>query len=86
MTSADFDSVGRGADVISAGICAGKGSHHGPYSCTVANCGDCMVRLRSGEVAQNEPTCLTPRQKAEGYVLTCVGWPLSKVTLDIADP
>ncbi|MGW1786249.1 hypothetical protein ACWCQQ_45360 [Streptomyces sp. NPDC002143] len=29
---------------------------------------------------------LAPGQKADGYVLTCVGCPLSKVTLDIADP
>ncbi|MCX4706819.1 2Fe-2S iron-sulfur cluster-binding protein [Streptomyces sp. NBC_01373] len=57
-----------------------------PYSCTVGNCGDCMVRLRSGEVTQNEPNCLTPQQQADGYVLTCVSCPLSKVTLDIADP
>jgi hypothetical protein len=45
-----------------------------------------MVRLRGGEVTQNEPNCLTPRQKADGYVLTCVGSPLSKVTVDITDP
>ncbi|MFJ2292481.1 hypothetical protein ACIOG7_12395 [Streptomyces sp. NPDC087894] len=45
-----------------------------------------MVRLRSGEVAQNEPNCLTPQQRSEGYVLTCVGCPLSGVTVDIADP
>ncbi|MFI6702913.1 2Fe-2S iron-sulfur cluster-binding protein [Streptomyces sp. NPDC050509] len=57
-----------------------------PYSCTVGNCGECMVRMRSGEVTQPEHTCLTPEQKTEGYVLTCVGCPLSKVTLDIADP
>ncbi|MFD5139153.1 hypothetical protein ACFWMX_23405 [Streptomyces sp. NPDC058378] len=25
-----------------------------------------MVRLRSGEVAQNEPNCLTPQQRSEG--------------------
>ncbi|WP_406498551.1 2Fe-2S iron-sulfur cluster-binding protein [Streptomyces sp. NBC_01604] len=46
-----------------------------PYSCTVGNCGDCMVRLRSGEVTQNEPNCLTPQQQADGYVLTCVSCP-----------
>ena len=57
-----------------------------PYSCTVGNCGDCMVRLRAGEVTRNEPNCLTPRQKADGYVLACVSCPLSKVTLDITDP
>ena len=45
-----------------------------------------MVRLRAGEVAMNGPNCLMPQQKADGFVLTCVGCPLSKVTLDIAEP
>ncbi|MCH6163283.1 2Fe-2S iron-sulfur cluster-binding protein [Streptomyces marispadix] len=75
--------VEPGQTLLEAGAAAGVPM---PYSCTVGNCGDCMVRLRSGEVTQNEPNCLTPRQKADGYVLTCVGRPLSKVTLDIADP
>jgi uncharacterized protein len=57
-----------------------------PYSCAVGACGDCMIELRGGKVAMNEPNCLTPQQKAEGYVLTCVGRPLSKVILDIAEP
>ncbi|WP_210578942.1 2Fe-2S iron-sulfur cluster-binding protein [Streptomyces sp. GESEQ-4] len=74
--------VEPGQTLLDAGLAAGLPM---PYSCTVGNCGDCMVRLRSGEVTQNEPNCLTPRQKADGYVLTCVGCPLSKVTLDIPD-
>jgi ferredoxin len=57
-----------------------------PHSCTVGNCGDCRGRLRSGEVTQNEPNCLTPQQKTDGYVLACVSCPLSEVTLDITDP
>ncbi|MCX5529181.1 FAD-binding oxidoreductase [Streptomyces sp. NBC_00006] len=54
-----------------------------PYSCTVGNCGDCAVRLRDGDVTQAEPNCLTPEQRADGYVLACVSCPLSNVTLDI---
>ncbi|MGW0870995.1 2Fe-2S iron-sulfur cluster-binding protein [Streptomyces sp. NPDC002740] len=75
--------VEPGRTLLDAGLAAGLPM---PYSCTVGNCGDCMVKLRSGEVAQNEPNCLTPRQKADGYVLTCVSCPLSAVTLDITDP
>jgi hypothetical protein len=45
-----------------------------------------MAALRGGEVVMNEPNCLSPQQKADGYVLTCVGCPLSRVTLDIAEP
>jgi len=75
--------VEPGQTLLDAGLAAGQPM---PYSCTVGNCGDCMVRLRTGEVAQNEPNCLTPRQKSDGYILTCIGYPLSKITLDIADP
>ncbi|MET9094087.1 2Fe-2S iron-sulfur cluster-binding protein [Streptomyces cyaneofuscatus] len=75
--------VEPGQTLLDAGLAAGLPM---PYSCTVGNCGDCMVRLRAGEVAQSEPNCLTERQKADGYVLACGGCPLSEVTLDIADP
>ncbi|MFD4553976.1 hypothetical protein ACFWP5_06570 [Streptomyces sp. NPDC058469] len=43
----------------------------------------CLSRLLA---TQNEPNCLTPRQKADGCVLACMSCPLSKVTLDITDP
>ncbi|GAA2324174.1 2Fe-2S iron-sulfur cluster-binding protein [Streptomyces kunmingensis] len=75
--------VEPGQTLLEAGLAAGLPM---PYSCTVGNCGDCMVQLRSGQVAQSGPNCLTPRQKADGYVLTCTGCPTSKVTLDITDP
>jgi ferredoxin len=75
--------VDPGQTLLDAGLAAGLPM---PYSCTVGSCGDCMVRLRHGDVAQNEPNCLTPQQRAAGYVLACIGCPLSKVTLDIAEP
>ncbi|MFJ8808880.1 2Fe-2S iron-sulfur cluster-binding protein [Streptomyces sp. NPDC102490] len=75
--------VEPGQTLLDAGLAAGLPM---PYSCTVGNCGECVVRMRGGEVTQPEDTCLTSRQKAEGHVLTCVSRPLSKVTLDIADP
>ncbi|MCK2238899.1 MULTISPECIES: 2Fe-2S iron-sulfur cluster-binding protein [unclassified Crossiella] len=75
--------VEPGQTLLDAGLAAGLPM---PYSCTVGNCGDCMVKLRTGQVRMNEPNCLTPQQKADGYVLTCVGCPLAKVTLDIAEP
>ncbi|MGW4947435.1 2Fe-2S iron-sulfur cluster-binding protein [Actinoplanes sp. NPDC004185] len=73
--------VEPGQTLLDAGLAAGLPM---PYSCTVGNCGDCTVRLHSGEVSQNEPNCLTPGQRAEGLVLTCTACPLSAVTLDIA--
>ncbi|GAA1938795.1 2Fe-2S iron-sulfur cluster-binding protein [Amycolatopsis minnesotensis] len=75
--------VEPGQTLLDAGLAAGLPM---PYSCTVGNCGDCMVRLRGGEVAMTGPNCLTPQQETDGYVLTCVGCPMSKVTLDIGQP
>ncbi|MBT3073798.1 MULTISPECIES: 2Fe-2S iron-sulfur cluster-binding protein [Streptomyces] len=75
--------VEPGQSLLDAGLAAELPM---PYSCTVGNCGECMVRVRSGEVTQPEHTCLTPQQKADGQVLACVSCPLSEVTLDIADP
>ncbi|GAA2861279.1 hypothetical protein Acy02nite_57760 [Actinoplanes cyaneus] len=56
-----------------------------PYSCTVGNCGECVVRLRAGDVTMSSPNCLTPEQRAAGFVLTCVTQPTSAVTVDVAD-
>jgi ferredoxin-NADP reductase/predicted pyridoxine 5'-phosphate oxidase superfamily flavin-nucleotide-binding protein len=75
--------VEPGQTLLDAGLAAGLPM---PYSCTVGSCGDCMVRLAGGEVTMNGPNCLTPQQKADGYVLTCVGCPMSRVTLDIGQP
>jgi ferredoxin-NADP reductase/predicted pyridoxine 5'-phosphate oxidase superfamily flavin-nucleotide-binding protein len=74
--------VEPGQTLLDAGLAAALPM---PYSCTVGNCADCVVKLRGGEVAMSEPNCLTPRQKADGYILTCVGRPLSAVTVDIAE-
>ncbi|BBY65039.1 2Fe-2S iron-sulfur cluster-binding protein [Mycolicibacterium helvum] len=56
-----------------------------PYSCTVGNCGDCMVKLIEGEVRMAEPNCLTPEQRSDGYILACIGKPRSPVRIDIID-
>lgn len=75
--------VEPGQALLDAGLAAGLPM---PFSCTVGSCGDCMVKLRGGQVAMSGPNCLTPEQEADGYVLTCVGCPLSPVTLDVAEP
>lgn len=48
------------------------------FSCTVGGCGACRIRLRSGEVALDEPNCLSGEERAEGFVLCCVGRPRSE--------
>ncbi|WP_406630623.1 2Fe-2S iron-sulfur cluster-binding protein [Amycolatopsis sp. WGS_07] len=74
--------VEPGDTLLDAGLAAGLPM---PYSCTVGNCGECLVRLRSGEVSMKQPNCLTERQLAGGYVLACVGCPRSAVVLDLED-
>lgn len=72
--------VEPGETLLSAGLAAGAPM---PYSCTVGNCGECVVRLRSGSVALSCPNCLTPEQRADGLILTCVAQPSSAVTVDV---
>ncbi|WP_409181254.1 2Fe-2S iron-sulfur cluster-binding protein [Amycolatopsis sp. VS8301801F10] len=74
--------VEPGDTLLDAGLAAGLPM---PYSCTVGNCGECLVRLRSGEVSMKQPNCLTPRQLADGYVLACVSCPRSAVVVELED-
>ncbi|GAA2683671.1 MULTISPECIES: 2Fe-2S iron-sulfur cluster-binding protein [Actinosynnema] len=73
--------VEPGQTLLDAALAAGLPM---PHSCTVGSCGDCAATLRAGEVAMTEPNCLPPQRRAEGDVLTCVGCPLSPVTLDVS--
>ena len=73
--------VEPGQSLLDAGLAAGIDL---PFSCTVGTCGECVVRLRRGDVVLSEPNCLSPQQRAAGYTLTCVGQPLSQVTIDLA--
>ncbi|OBB16452.1 hypothetical protein A5762_02290 [Mycolicibacterium elephantis] len=74
--------VGPGHTLLEAGLSAGLPM---PYSCTVGNCGECMVKLCSGNVTVGEPNCLPPDAQEQGFILTCVGRPRSPVLIDI-DP
>lgn len=55
-----------------------------PFSCTVGGCGACRVKLVDGDVAMDEPNCLTPEERAGGYVLACMSRPGGPCTLEIA--
>jgi len=54
-----------------------------PFSCTVGGCGACRVRLVEGDLAMDEPSCLSPEERARGYVLACVARPRSACTLEV---
>jgi ring-1,2-phenylacetyl-CoA epoxidase subunit PaaE len=48
-----------------------------PYSCQSGLCTACRGRALSGEVKLDEEEGLSKSERAEGYVLTCVGHPLT---------
>ncbi|MCK5903583.1 MAG: 2Fe-2S iron-sulfur cluster binding domain-containing protein [Cocleimonas sp.] len=53
------------------------------YSCRSGSCGECKVKLLKGEVEMDEDEGLEPEEKAEGYVLSCVGLPKGDCEVDI---
>lgn len=55
-----------------------------PYSCKNGTCSTCRCLLKSGEVSTDKAEGLTEGEIADGYVLICVGRPLSdRVELEL---
>jgi ring-1,2-phenylacetyl-CoA epoxidase subunit PaaE len=55
-----------------------------PYSCRGGRCSTCMARCRSGSVHMTINDVLTERDIAEGWILTCTGFPESdNVVIDV---
>jgi len=52
------------------------------YSCRVGNCGECSVRLISGEVKMDVEDALEPGDKAAGIILGCQARPTSNVVVE----
>jgi len=69
-----------GATLLDAGLAAGAPM---PFSCAAGGCGACRVRLVEGEVELEEPHCLSEAERAEGYVLTCVGRPVGPCMIEV---
>ncbi len=49
-----------------------------PYSCQSGMCTACMGKCTSGQVKLTEEDALTPKELAQGFILTCVGHPVSE--------
>lgn len=49
-----------------------------PYSCQAGMCTACLGKCVQGSVKMNEDEGLTDKEKAEGYILTCVSHPISE--------
>ncbi len=72
--------AGSNQTVLEAGLSAGIPM---PFSCAMGGCGVCKVKLVSGQVASEEPNCLTREEAQQGFVLACVSRAVAPLTVEV---
>jgi ferredoxin len=73
-----FD-VPPGSSILEASLAAGVQM---PFSCALGGCGACRVKVVAGTVVTDEASCLSDRERADGYALACVASPLEDAILE----
>lgn len=53
------------------------------FSCRVGVCGECKLKLRTGEVEQSTQAGLSGKERKQGHILSCVSRPKSEEILDL---